>query len=710
MSKQERRHKQTREVSPKNRFGIRLVIGLIFTVLLAVFIHFHEKRIDILEMGSVAPRYIVAEVDFSYPDADATMLLKTEALQDVGRIYRISEADIKRNRHRSENYLLHYPGNQRGDAPTFEDTYNTLDAIANALNDAHLTDSTTLKKREELGLPVDNYYIVPFLDSDTLNTLPDSFWKQASEKVLKSGKYHEKTVEFLITYLKGSKWKVYNDIDAEKFLKQTIEMEVPEKYTKVKAGGKIIDQGEKVKERHIAMLNAMKKQIQLSRNLWSIQSIISSLFIALIVVTTGGLYFYIRQKEFFNSIYQLSLYVTILILLFIFAKVVEWLLISNVTGWIEFVQYPIILPFSIALISILLNEEIALFTAFLFTIMLGVTLVFEQTYFMIMNLITSVFTIIVSGNLKKRKEIFVICFKVWLSAIFVVIGYNLLKGTLFAPVILIDFSATAINLLVIAVLILVFLPVLESVFNIMTDMALMEFMDPTSELLRRLSIEAPGTYQHSLTIGHMAEFVANAIGANGLFCRVTTLYHDVGKLNTPHYYTENQLLSGAKPFNIHLLLTPVESAYIIKSHVPDGVALAKQYKLPQPFIDIIEQHHGTTLIKFFYLKQVDEMGGNVEDVDENTFRYPGPKPQTKEAAVIMLCDSSEAASRSLEDNAEETIRNMVNKIVADKVGDGQFDQCQLTFKELFTIKHKLVEIIKATHHLRIKYPEPAKKA
>ena len=239
----------------------------------------------------------------------------------------------------------------------------------------------------------------------------------------------------------------------------------------------------------------------------------------------------------------------------------------------------------------------------------------------------------------------------------------------------------------------------------MTNMALMEFIDPTHPLLQRLSLEAPGTYQHSLSIGHIAEYAANAIGANGMLCRVTTLYHDIGKLNNPHYYTENQLVTGQKPFNIHQLLTPIESAYIIKSHILDGKALAKQYNLPKIFIDIILEHHGTTLIKYFYVKQLEKMNGVKEDVDEKAFRYPGPKPQTKESAIIMLADSVEAASRTLEENTEEAVRDLVDKIAGSKILDNQFDECDLTFDELALVKQKLVEIIKATHHLRIKYPD-----
>jgi hypothetical protein len=167
------------------------------------------------------------------------------------------------------------------------------------------------------------------------------------------------------------------------------------------------------------------------------------------------------------------------------------------------------------------------------------------------------------------------------------------------------------------------------------------------------------------------------------------------------------MIMGGNQFDIHQLLTPIESAYIIKAHVADGATLAYQHNLPQSFIDIIYQHHGTTLIKFFYAKQIEEMGGGAQDIDENAFRYPGPKPQTKEAAIIMLADSIEAASRSLDDNSEETIRTMVDRIATDKISDSQFDECPLTFKELSLIKEKFVEIIKATNHLRIKYPDAA---
>ena len=372
--------------------------------------------------------------------------------------------------------------------------------------------------------------------------------------------------------------------------------------------------------------------------------------------------------------------------------------------WSDVIRYPLIIPFAAILICLLLNEELAIFTSAYLTTFLGITLATNATAFLTLNLLTGTVAAINTNHLRKRKEIFVILARVWLVAAALVFSFNLASGTLLTYTTPIDLAATAINLFVISLFIIGLTPLLESFFNLMTNMTLMEFMDPSNPLLKRLSIEAPGTYQHSIAIGFIAEYAANAINANGLFCRVTTLYHDIGKLNTPHYYTENQLVMGGNQFDIHQLLTPTESAYIIKAHVQEGVELARQYKLPQSFIDIIYQHHGTTLIKYFYAKRLAEVGGNPNDVDENAFRYPGPKPQTKEAAIIMLSDSIEAASRTLEDNSEESIRNLINRITNDKISDNQLDECPLTFQELHKIKEKLLEILKATHHLRIKYP------
>ena len=179
-----------------------------------------------------------------------------------------------------------------------------------------------------------------------------------------------------------------------------------------------------------------------------------------------------------------------------------------------------------------------------------------------------------------------------------------------------------------------------------------------------------------------------------------TLYHDIGKLFNPHYFTENQL--GG--FNIHQLLTPAESTHVIIAHVSEGEALARKHYLPQSFIDVIREHHGTTMVYYFYCKQVEQMGGDATKVNEKVFRYPGPKPRSKESAIIMIADTVEAASRSMDEVTEESVAEMIDKLVAEKAEDGQFDECQLTFEELGRVKKALVKALMVTRHLRIKYP------
>jgi cyclic-di-AMP phosphodiesterase PgpH len=209
----------------------------------------------------------------------------------------------------------------------------------------------------------------------------------------------------------------------------------------------------------------------------------------------------------------------------------------------------------------------------------------------------------------------------------------------------------------------------------------------------------PGTYQHCLFLGHLAEAAATSIDANALFCKVSILYHDIGKLHHPQYFSENQIEDS------HVGLTPLESAKLIIEHVKEGEKIAKENHLPSSFIDIIKEHHGTTLVYYFYHKELERQGGNQALVDEKLFRYPGPQPHTKEAAIVMICDAVEAASRTLDDISEPKVIDMVEKVVNEKSEDGQFDVAPLTFEEIEKIKKSLVKTLLASHHIRVKYPE-----
>lgn len=239
---------------------------------------------------------------------------------------------------------------------------------------------------------------------------------------------------------------------------------------------------------------------------------------------------------------------------------------------------------------------------------------------------------------------------------------------------------------------------LERLFGLTTHISLLELADTNKPLLRRLVMEAPGTYTHSMAVGHLAETAAQAIGADSLMARVASYYHDIGKIRRPHFFVENQNVENA-----HDRINPTLSALVITSHIKDGAEIAREFKLPGVVIDVISQHHGTSLVQYFYDQAMGEQEACVGL--ESQFRYAGPKPRTKEAAIIMLADSVEAASRAMSKPTRATIELTVNKVIADKMRDGQLDESDLTFKEVSRIADAFVRALTSTLHARIDYSE-----
>jgi putative nucleotidyltransferase with HDIG domain len=246
------------------------------------------------------------------------------------------------------------------------------------------------------------------------------------------------------------------------------------------------------------------------------------------------------------------------------------------------------------------------------------------------------------------------------------------------------------------------LPLVERCFIIVTDISLLELADGSHPLLQELVRRAPGTYTHSITVATLAEGAAEAIGANPLLTRVGSYFHDIGKMLKPHYFIENQ--TGE---NRHDDLEPALSTLVIIGHVKDGVALAQQYNLPRPIVDFIQQHHGTTLVEYFYREalrmQEDNGHGNCEL--ESSFRYPGPKPQNRENGVVMLADAVESSSRALNDPTPGSLRKLVHDLLMKRLLDGQFEESGLTLTELHQIEESLCKSLIALYHARIKYPE-----
>lgn len=684
--------------------GLRALIASLFIISLFLVLHFRQESVEVLELNSTAPGYIVAQVDFEFMDEEATILLKQDSVRDIGKVYNITHTAITAKRNEFENRLTHdQEWRQQAGGATFEELYEAVDILTKKLTQLRFTDIRTMQKMRENGISTDHFiiYTPQRVNQDLL--LPRSVWNRIQNVAFPPDAVSPQAGNFIIANYAQQKWPIVEDIPAQRKLQKQIQSKVKSVFTKVSAGSRIIDQGEKVTSRHVAMLQAMKHELRERRNLWHPLTLLGSLILTLFIVAIGIAYFRYSQPDLLRSNRKLFLFVSVLVLTFIIAKLVEYFLLTSKSSLIETLRYPLFVPFAAILLGSLMSFSLATVAMAFLSIILAISLAFDMSGFLILNIAASMVALLSIRSLQKRKEIFVVCGKAWLCCIGIIFSMSFYHNTAWSFTVLSDILSTGGFLLLTAVLVVGVLPLFETLFRIMTDVTLMEFMDPNNDLLRRLTIEAPGTYQHSVVVGNMAESAAAAIGANALFCRVATLYHDVGKMVTSQYFTENQ--QGG--MDMHQLLTPKESAQVIMAHVSEGVAMGRKAGLPEPFIDVIKEHHGTTLVYYFYRKQLELMGGEESLVDEQDFRYAGPKPRSKESAIIMIADTLEAASRSLDEFTEENVMRLAHTLVREKADDGQFDQCLLTFEELAIVKKVLVKTLFASSHRRIKYPKRA---
>jgi len=286
------------------------------------------------------------------------------------------------------------------------------------------------------------------------------------------------------------------------------------------------------------------------------------------------------------------------------------------------------------------------------------------------------------------------------------VSLGFLASKLNTPEVFINAGLHAGITIVVGLLIQSLLPFIEKTFRLATSMTLLDHSDANQPLLKKLAMEAPGTFSHSLLIGSIAEAAAEAIGRNGLLCRVGAYYHDIGKINKASYFVENAISSTSR----HKELSPTMSQLIIVGHVKDGIEMAKEYSLPNVLRQFIETHHGTTLVEHFYneakkLKTKNSKGKTVDEPSESEFRYPGPKPRTKEAAIVMLADTVESAVRSLPEVTPTKIEAVVHTMAMRRLQDGQFDECELSLRELSQIEASISKTLAAHYHSRIAYPK-----
>ena len=686
--------------------AVRWTIILLFGFGLFSFLHFREVRVEMLEIGRLAPRYIVAEADFSFADDEATTILKQEALLDIGKIFAIDPDDVRKRRLDFENILIYdQQWRKTVKQSTFDEMYRAIERLEQTLHEIRFSDARTIEKMKELQFPTKNYHELAPFDPTQGVFFPEKVWEFIRVQAFGHQLFNPNTIDFVIDFLKNKIWTLKEDSHTERQLRRALQHNIAPKYTYVPAGSRIIDQGEKISTRHVAMLHSMKQALTERRNLWHPRTIAGSALITVLLMLVTSAFLKYTNPDILASNRRLFLLATIVLFGFALAKITEFVLLKTTQDLYEVVRYPLFTPFCAILLCSLVNMSVAIFISSLMTAVFDIALAIDRQGFILTNLVVAYFAILHTKSLRRRTEVFVVCGKAWIAACTLIVAFYLYDRAHWGIALVADIGSSGLFMLLTAVLVVGLLPVFESCFRILTDITLMEYMDPNHELLRRLTIEAPGTYQHSLIMGNIAEAAANAIGSNGLFCRVATLYHDIGKMTIAQYFTENQ----QPGVNIHQLLTPTESAQVIISHVSEGVSLARKAGLPEQFIDIIKEHHGNGLVYFFYHKQLENVGGNRELASEKEFRYAGPKPRTKESVIIMIADSLEAASRSLDEVNEETLTRLVDQIVKEKMEDGQFDESLLTFEELGRVKRAMIKSLLAIGHFRIKYPARAKK-
>ena len=488
----------------------------------------------------------------------------------------------------------------------------------------------------------------------------------------------------------------YGDIAREN-IKSPVDIYIPNMDVTLKKGEIVIREGERVKEEHISKLSAFKKYER--GGFLSIKKFLLLFLLLSLSLTIVYEYADKNIKKFTLSAKDLIFCSVFTLFSIIFVK-----LLSLIFEYFP-QEYAVNLFYIIPLFSFGIIMRIVLFSeaAIVFSIVFAscTCIMFDNSFSVFLytflgNVLASYF----SGKCENRNTILKAGVYSTFITSFIVLLFNAYSGQSFAnvPMKIVFILLNGVGSSFIA---LGLLPVIEHIFDYTTDVKLLEIANLEHLLLEEMMTEAPGTYHHSIIVGNLCKAAAESIGAHPLLARVSAYYHDIGKLKMPHYFIENR-----KGFeDAHKSLSPNMSALIILSHVKEGVELAEKYKLGNKIKDIIKEHHGTSLVSFFYNRAKEMENPSLHVIEEKDFRYAGPKPQTKEAGIVMLADAVEASSRTLDEPTPKRIENHVQDVIENIFLDGQLDECELTLKDLHAIQKSFITILTGIFHQRIEYPE-----
>lgn len=480
--------------------------------------------------------------------------------------------------------------------------------------------------------------------------------------------------------------------------------EAETQFRKIKAAASIPAVEELIKKDELVVQRGMLVTPEVKERLVQIQKklaahkVLNQLFVLayliILIYVLGFSYLLFFERRFLGSIRQIIFLHTCLLLNVLLCKAA--LLVPNSSAYF--------MPGALAalLVSILANPRIGFLCA-LMSAVLTAPLVDFAPEIILSILLSSIAGIFGTVRLRKRAEFLKVGLFMGITSFVLILIYRIYHEYPIDESVQVAMLGLTNGLLITTPLCFLLVPFFEYFFNLTSEISLLELSDLNHPLLKRMIVEAPGTYHHSLVVSTLAESACEAIGANALLARVGCYFHDIGKIPRAEFFTENQ--SGKGISNKHEKLTPSMSSLVILNHVKDGIELGRQYKLKDPILRFIPEHQGTGVIYYFYRKALDRAKPG-EKINPDDFRYPGPKPQSKETAVALLSDSTEAASRSLKEPSPESIRNLVRKVINDKFIDGQLDECDLTLKDLHKIQESFVHNLMAIFHTRVTYPAP----
>jgi cyclic-di-AMP phosphodiesterase PgpH len=417
--------------------------------------------------------------------------------------------------------------------------------------------------------------------------------------------------------------------------------------------------------------------------------ILARLLLVFMIFATLYLFLYFFRREVYRSNARLLAILLVFVLQLVLIRVMDLFPIEHSVYVLPVAVLPII-------ITILFDAEVGILATAALALLLGILNRFDFTV-VLMTMLIGTAACLTSRQVRKRSHFYRIMFVVMVSyagLIFLVENMKLAPGT----EVLMQVMYGSLVGLVSGLLTIGILPFFESLFSITTDITLLELSDLNHPLLKRLALEAPGTYHHSISVGNLSEAAAKAIGANPLLTRVGAYYHDIGKIEIPEYFVENQLGVHSK----HEQLAPSMSALILAAHVKRGRLLGEEADVPDDVLNFIEEHHGTMVMGYFYNKAL-EQGADAASIDK--FRYPGPKPQVRETGIAMLADAVEAASRTLDDPKPARIHALIQRIINERFQSGELDECPLTLRDLAKIREAFAQILIGAFHHRVAYPK-----